>query len=62
MSNLSQFVGGIITGYTQSATLATNVVARNAQTIMGLAEDLTVDNKNAFISLQFLNSSWRLVE
>lgn len=42
--------------------LATNVVARNAQTIMGLAEDMTVDNKNAFISLQFLNSSWRLVE
>jgi len=42
--------------------LATNIVARNAQTIMGLAEDLTVDNKNAFISLQFLNSSWRLVE
>ena len=47
---------------TVANALATNVVARNAQTIMGLAEDMNLDNKNAFISLQFLNSSWSLAE
>lgn len=47
---------------TVANNLATNVVDRNAQTIMGLAENMTLDNSVAFISLQFLNTSWRLVE
>ena len=41
--------------------LATNVVARNGQTIMGLSEDLTIDNLNATVELRFVNSSWRMV-
>lgn len=38
-----------------------NVIARNGSTVMGLAEDMTVDNANATVSLRYLNSSWRLV-
>lgn len=38
-----------------------NVIARNGSTVMGLAEDMTVDNANATVTLRYLNSSWRLV-
>lgn len=38
-----------------------NVIARNGNTIMGLAEDMTVDNANATVTLRFINSTWRLV-
>lgn len=38
-----------------------NIIARNGSTIMGLAEDMTVDNSNATVTLRYLNSSWRLV-
>jgi hypothetical protein len=41
--------------------LTTNVIARNGQTIMGLAEDVTVDNANATVELRFVNGNWRLV-
>lgn len=41
--------------------LTTNVIARNGQTIMGLAENMTIDNKNATVELRFVNSDWRLV-
>ena len=41
--------------------LLTNVIARNGQTIMGLAENLTMDSANATVNLRFVNSSWRLV-
>lgn len=42
---------------------ADNVIARNGQNIMGLAENMTVNNKNAGITLRFVNSAqgWRLV-
>ena len=38
-----------------------NVIARNGLTIMGLSEDMTVDNANATVTLRYLNNSWRLV-
>lgn len=40
-----------------------NVIARNGQNIMGLAEDMTLDNANATVQLRFINSTlgWRLV-
>jgi hypothetical protein len=43
--------------------LITNIVARNGQNIMGLAEDMTADNPNATIQLRFINSTvgWRLI-
>lgn len=41
--------------------LATNVIARSGQTIMGLAEDLTINQANVSITLQFLSGTWRIV-
>jgi hypothetical protein len=41
--------------------LTTNVIVRNGQTIMGLAEDMTIDSLTATVELRFINSSWRLV-
>jgi hypothetical protein len=40
-----------------------NVIARNGQNIMSLAEDMTVDNANVTVQLRFINSTlgWRLV-
>lgn len=40
-----------------------NIVARNAQNIMGLAEDMTINNQNATVQLRFINASlgWRLL-
>jgi hypothetical protein len=40
-----------------------NVIARNGQNIMSLAEDMTVDNPNVTVQLRFINSTlgWRLV-
>ena len=47
---------------TWTNSLATNVIARNAQTIMGLAEDMTLDaSTNNTVQLRFVSSSWRLV-
>lgn len=39
------------------------VIARNSLNIMGLAEDLTVDNANATVQLRYINSTlgWRLI-
>lgn len=37
-----------------------NVVARNGQSIMGLAEDMLLDNPGTY-QLRFVNNSWRLV-
>lgn len=52
-------------GYTVVVSIANsrtdNVIARNGSTIMGLAEDMTVDNANATVTLRFINSTWRLV-
>lgn len=46
---------------TVANSLATNVIARNAQTIMGLAEDLTINASYSTVQLRFVNSSWRIV-
>ena len=42
--------------------LTTNIVARNGNNIMSLAENLTVDNANATVALRYVNSTlgWRL--
>lgn len=41
--------------------LTTNVIARNGQTIMSLAEDMTIDKLTAPVELRFTNSTWRIV-
>lgn len=40
-----------------------NVIARNGNNIMGLAENMTVDNASATVPLRYINASlgWRLV-
>lgn len=45
---------------TVANALTTNIIARNTQTIMGVAEDMTVDAVST-VTLRFLNSSWRLI-
>ena len=46
---------------TVANALNTNVVARNGQTIMGLAENLIIDNAFATVQLRFVSGSWRLI-
>ena len=47
---------------TWTNSLATNVIARNGQTIMGLSEDMTLDaSTNGTVQLRFVSSSWRLI-
>lgn len=41
--------------------LATNVIARNGNTIMGLSEDMTLNSAYASVQLRYVNSSWRIV-
>ncbi len=41
--------------------LATNVIARNGNTIMGLSEDMTLNSAYASVQLRYINSSWRIV-
>lgn len=50
---------GVIIGNGRSDT----VIARNGLNIMGLAENLTVDNANASFRLKYVNASlgWRLI-
>ncbi len=40
-----------------------NIIARNGQNIMGLAEDMTLNNQYASVQLRFVNASlgWRMV-
>lgn len=54
-------LSGDTVAVTIANSLITNVIARNGQTIMMLAQDLTVDNATATLTLRFINSSWRLV-
>lgn len=42
--------------------LGTNVAARNGKTIMGLAEDLTIDIPNKAVSLRYINTTWRILQ
>ena len=46
---------------TVANALETNVVARNGQTIMGSATNLTIDDRYATFNLQFINSTWRIM-
>lgn len=47
---------------TWTNTLATNVIARNGETIMGSATDMTLDAvTNGTVQLRFVNSSWRIL-
>jgi hypothetical protein len=52
---------GATVGLTFPTTVTGHVVARNGQTIMSLAENLTIDAAYASIILQFAGSSWRIV-
>lgn len=36
-------------------------VGRNGKTIMGLAEDMTIDKDNATVTLVYINNDWRLI-
>lgn len=46
---------------TPANSLITNVLARNGSTIMSLAEDMTLDNANATVTLRYLASTWRII-
>jgi hypothetical protein len=47
---------------TWTNSLTTNVIARNGQTIMGLAENMDLDaSTNNTVQLRFVSSSWRLI-
>ncbi len=41
--------------------LVTNIIGANGSTIMGVAGDMVIDSVNVSITLQYINSSWRLV-
>ena len=41
--------------------LLTNVIACNGKTIMGLAQDLTIDNIRLAVELRYINGDWKLV-
>lgn len=46
---------------TVANTLETNTILRNGLTIMGLAEDVLVDNAYITVRLRYVNSSWRMI-
>lgn len=47
---------------TWTNSLTTNVIARNSQTIMGIAENLNLNSvPNGTVQLRFVNSSWRIL-
>ena len=47
---------------TWTNSLATNVIARNGQPIMGLAEDMNLNvSTNGTVQLRFVSSSWRIL-
>ncbi len=55
-------VSGATVWVTWTNSRTTNVIARNGQTVMGLAEDMTLNAaQNSTVQLRFLNNSWRLV-
>lgn len=41
--------------------LTTNSVNGNGQTIMGISENMTLDNSYISVTLQFLNNTWRII-
>ena len=54
---------GTMVWVTPGNVLNNNVIARNGSNIMGLAEDMTLDNADATAALRYINSSlgWRLL-
>jgi hypothetical protein len=48
---------GDAVSYANRSGTSTPVIARNGQNIMGLAEDLTVDNENYFATLVFADAT-----
>lgn len=58
----SPTVGGTIR-VTPVNGLATNVIARNAKNIMSLAENMTIDNASASVTLRYINATvgWRII-
>lgn len=47
---------------TWANTLATNVISRGGQTIMGSATDMTLDaSTNGTVQLRFVNSDWKIL-
>jgi len=54
-------VSGDTVAVTPANSLTTNVIARNGNTIMGLSEDMTLDNANATVTLRYLASTWRII-
>jgi hypothetical protein len=54
-------ISGETVGISPDNDLETNIIARNGQTIMGLSEDMTLDNANTTVTLRFLNNTWRLI-
>lgn len=56
-------VAGDIVWVTSGNGRFDNVIARNGQNIMGLAEDMTLDNPAATVCLRFIDSAlgWRIV-
>lgn len=55
--------GGDLVWITPGNGRVDNIVARNGQNIMGLAEDMTLDNPNATVCLRFIDSTlgWRII-
>jgi len=46
---------------TPANSLTTNIIERNGRTIMGLGENMTLDNANATVTLRYLSSTWRII-
>lgn len=57
----AQFEGATV-AVTATGTQIANVIAPNgADTIMGLAEPMTIDKANTTVTLRSLNNSWRII-
>ena len=56
-------VSGDIIWVTPTNGLSTNIIARNGNKIMGLSEDMIIDNPDCTIRLRYINSTvgWRIV-
>lgn len=52
---------GDVVFITVANNLITNTVLRNGSTIMGLTQDMTLDNMYLTTGLRYLNSSWRII-
>lgn len=54
---------GDVVWVTPCNALTTNVIARNGQPIMSLAENMTIDNASVTVSLRYINVTvgWRLI-